>query len=328
MFLPLWAAVFVSGCSPAYTETFRKAAAKQTLVSLTVAPETNSGSSDPLHTGTAIIVGADESQLYLVTANHVLPQEAMTATFHSILWKRDVTVRVMPKRLADDLAMFTIPRHADASGERLSEPFWKVLPPKGGFGPQADEALFLLGRQHGLKQPDPLLATVGPARLQVSSAQDGTLDRFTMITMTPPTSGDSGGGVFNHRWELIGVHTGQDSVFEAYRLDRALDYVRNSEFSSAAKVKLEEVPQRPSQVVTWVGVGLLATALTLGLVAREHRHAYYEDPSKGDASVKPLNIAADVLGGAGIAILGVQLYLYIHYENAQSLLGKSGSDLF
>jgi S1-C subfamily serine protease len=169
-----------------------------------------------LTAGAGILFGAQEGRLYIATANHVVRRGPAEA--------QGLTVQLRP--LPGEPLPATLLRHADRGLDLavLSVQGWEAP----GFS--ADQLPFdRLGDVGMLERGDPVYALGYPrgrpwqvnATPEVFSEQRGDLLYFESSFIA---GGSSGGGLFNRRWELLGmVRADQPPQGVAVALDRLLE---------------------------------------------------------------------------------------------------------
>jgi S1-C subfamily serine protease len=147
--------------------------------------------------GAGIIVGVGSDRLYIATANHVVRRGAQEAQ------KVRVRLRALPGEWIDarlledrdselDLAVLSVPGVKQRGIPVDALPFGRVGDP--GVLKRGDE-VYHVGYANG----EPWRVNVNPDRI---SGKVGDLLKFESSSIAP---GNSGGGLFNARWQLVGM---------------------------------------------------------------------------------------------------------------------------
>ena len=308
-FLIALSAVAAIGCQPMLSPAFRREAAQHLVVGLEVQRPPLAGESvgEVLH-GSGIVVGSDGAgTFFVVTAKHLVPPcEGSTGADcprvvvdMSALWparSRDMKVSIAAVAPGDlDFAILSIASGSDR------HPYWAVLPN------DADQAhdLVVIGHEHGLRKPSFAHATL-------ERPHGDEPDTFTMVPShipgaEAPDCGDSGGGVFDENWRILGMHFGASASEQSYRMDRVVEWLQAGSFGTRVPVRLTPAVD-PSPLLGWpldvAGGLLLAGGIGTGVGSFAERKAYYDHPTDGGASeVTTLNRVADGLLLAGAAVV-------------------------
>jgi hypothetical protein len=306
--------VLAIGCQPALSPAFRRESAQRLVVGLQVQtpPSAEHPSGETLH-GSGILVGDDGGgKLYAITAKHLLPSCSASSTTDcahvivdkSALWPErepeDMKVSVLAVAPGDiDFAVLAV-----ASGSSRI-PYWALL------ANDQDNArnVVVIGHEHGLRKPS-------FARATLEWAHGDEPDTFTMVPShvagsEAPERGDSGGGVFDEDWRLLGMHLGASASEHSYRMDRMIEWLHAGSFGTRVPVELAPAFE-PSPLLGWpldfAGGILLAGGIGSGLWSFAERKAYYDHPTNGGISeVATLNGVADGLLVAGAAVFVYQV---------------------
>lgn len=144
--------------------------------------------------GAGIIVGVRADRLYIITANHVVRRAGQN--LHVKL--RSLPGERVPAKLLEDrdpqldlavLSVMAVKRHAIPVDEVPFDRLGDANAMKRG------DAVYHVGHPNGI----PWRVNVTPDRV---SDRAGDLIKFESNSIAP---GDSGGGLFNGRWELVGM---------------------------------------------------------------------------------------------------------------------------